>query len=130
LHRVVPEVGHDLVVEVLVDRALDDRPHAAEPDLVRPGVAALLREVAELRLQVAAELELEVAARRLEEEAVLPAGEDLLLAQLLLDDGLDGWLVQIRLGGRRRGPDRRRASAPRHRPVEAVVANDLLGPSG
>src|SRR5262249_55393013 len=74
LRLVVPEVGHDLVVEVLVDRALDDRPHATKPDLVRSGVAALLRELAELRLQVAAELELEVTARRLEEEAILPAG--------------------------------------------------------
>ena len=80
-------------VEVLVDRALDGRTGAAEIHVVEARVAAVVGEDAGVGLQVAAELHLEVAVRRLEEEAVLPAGQHLLLLELLVDDRLDGGLI-------------------------------------
>ena len=52
-----------------------------------------------VRLRVAAQLQLEVAARRLQEEAVLPAGEHLLLLEGLVDDVLHLRLADRRLFG-------------------------------
>src|SRR6185503_5204906 len=84
----------------------------------------------------AAQLEFEVAVRRLEIEAVLPAGEDLLLLELVLDDRLDLLsirrllrLVRRRLGDHRLAltlDDGRLGLALLARLIEPRVADDLL----
>jgi hypothetical protein len=98
--------------------------NAAHGELLHARVALLDREEAQVGLRVAAQLQLEVTRRRLQEEAVLPAGEHLLRLQLVVDDLCDLRLVE-RLDRLRLARRRRR----RRRLVETPLLDDALQPA-
>ena len=101
------EVGHHAKLEVAAERALQDRPHAAQGEGVDRERALVAREEAAVELDVAAELQAVVAAVVLQAEAV-GAGRD--RKALLLRRLLAGRLGRLGRRGRRARRLRRRRS--------------------